>query len=102
MPLIDAAPERDPRIVAIGDSDFVTNELIDGFMNRDLFVNSVAWLMGEVEHIAIRPNTSRASRFQLTAEQFSLLQMLSLFVLPEAIAIVGVLAWWSRRRSPGR
>ncbi|MEE3331512.1 MAG: GldG family protein [Myxococcota bacterium] len=102
VPVIDAAPERDPRIVAIGDSDFATNELIDGFMNRDLFVNSVAWLMGEVEHIAIRPNTSRASRFQLTAEQFLRIQMLSLFVLPETIAIVGVLAWWSRRRGLGR
>jgi ABC-type uncharacterized transport system involved in gliding motility auxiliary subunit len=102
VPRIEGAPESDPRIVAIGDSDFATNELITGFMNLDLFVNSVAWLMGETEHIAIRPNTARASRFQLTAEQFSRLQMLSLFVLPEAIAVMGVFAWWSRRKSSER
>ena len=102
VPNIDGAPERDPRLVAIGDSDFATNELIDGFLNRDLFVNSVAWLMGEVEHISVRPNQSRASRFQLTQAEFSVLQMISLFVLPEAIAIFGVFAWWARRDSAAR
>jgi hypothetical protein len=27
--------------------------------------------------------------------------MLSLFVLPEAIAVIGVVTWWVRRRAPG-
>jgi len=96
----DSAPEA--RIVVYGDSDFATNELIDGYRNRDLFVNSVNWLMGDEEHIAIRPNRSRASRFQLTSGQFRTIQLLSLFVLPEAIAVLGVIAWWSRLKAPGR
>lgn len=88
-----------PRLVAFGDSDFATNELFEGFLNRDLFVNSVAWLLGEVEHIGLRPNRARASRFQLSGEQFSLMRTLSLFVLPETIAILGVFAWWTRRNA---
>jgi ABC-type uncharacterized transport system involved in gliding motility auxiliary subunit len=97
----DAAPKK-PRLVVFGDSDFATNQLIDAYRNRDLFVNSVNWLLGDVEAIAVRPQQSRASRLQLSNEQLSTIRYLSLFVLPELIAIAGVLAWWSRRRAPGR
>ena len=92
------APE--PRLVVFGDADFASNELIQAYRNQDLFVNSVNWLMGDVEAISIRPNRSRASRFQLTQAQFQRLRSLSLFVLPEAIAVLGVFMWWSRRH-PG-
>ena len=37
----------------------------------------------------------------MSQEEFRTIQYLSLFVLPEAIAIVGVLTWWWRRKSPG-
>jgi ABC-type uncharacterized transport system involved in gliding motility auxiliary subunit len=90
----DAAP---PRLAVFGDADFASNELLDAYRNRDLFLNTVNWLMGDVEAISIRPNVSRASRFQLTAEQFQSIRSLSLFVLPEAIAVLGVFVWWSRR-----
>jgi len=98
----DEAKHRDPRLVVFGDSDFASNQAIDAYRNRDLFVNSVNWLIGDVEAIAIRPNKSRASRLTLSTEQFSQIRYLSLFVLPELIAVAGVLAWWSRRRAPGR
>jgi ABC-type uncharacterized transport system involved in gliding motility auxiliary subunit len=90
---------REARLVVFGDSDFMTNELIEAYRNRDLFLNTVNWLIGDVEAIAIRPNRARASRFQLTTEQFMTIRSLSLFVLPEAIAVLGVLTWWSRREA---
>jgi ABC-type uncharacterized transport system involved in gliding motility auxiliary subunit len=93
---------KDPRLVVFGDSDFASNQALEAYHNRDLFVNSVNWLIGDVEAIAVRPVKSRASRLQLTEEQFSQIRALALFVLPELIAIAGVLAWWSRRRAPGR
>ena len=89
------------RLVVFGDADFASNEMIDAYLNRDLFVNSVNWLLGDVEAIAVRPNRSRASRFQPTADEFQRIRLLSLFVLPEALAILGVFTWWSRRQSPG-
>jgi ABC-type uncharacterized transport system involved in gliding motility auxiliary subunit len=94
--------ERKPRLVVVGDSDFASNQLIEAYRNRDLFVNAVNWLLGDVEAIAIRPARSRASRLELSTQQFSQIRYLSLFVLPEAIAVCGVVAWWSRRRAPGR
>jgi ABC-type uncharacterized transport system involved in gliding motility auxiliary subunit len=94
--------EPEARLVVIGDSDFASNQLISEFRNRDLFVNAVNWLIGDVEAISIRPGQARASRIELSAEQFLQIRYLSLFVLPEAIAVLGVIAWWSRRRAPGR
>lgn len=90
------------RLVVFGDSDFVTNQLIDAYRNRDLFVNSVNWLLGDVEAISIRPSLARASRFNPSQEQFGTIRYLSLFVLPELIAVIGVGAWWWRRKAPGR
>jgi ABC-type uncharacterized transport system involved in gliding motility auxiliary subunit len=100
-PELPVEPEAgaEPRLVVFGDADFASNEYLDVYLNRDLFLNSVNWLMGDVEAIAVRPNRSRASRFQLTADQFRTIRSLSLFVLPEAIAVLGVFTWW-RRRNP--
>jgi len=96
-----AAP-KSARIVVMGDSDFASNQLIREFRNRDLFVNSVNWLLGDVEAISVRPGQPRASRLQLSGEQFLEIRYLALFVMPELIALFGVIAWWQRRRAPGR
>jgi ABC-type uncharacterized transport system involved in gliding motility auxiliary subunit len=98
----DAGDGDGGRLVVFGDSDFATNQLLDAYRNRDFFVNSVNWLLGDVEAISIRPSTARASRFNPSQEQFTTLRYLSLFVLPELIAVLGVGAWWWRRRAPGR
>jgi len=90
------------QLVVVGDSNFATNALIGEFRNKDFFVNSVNWLLGDVNAISIRPNRARASRLSLSSAQFLQIRYLSLFVLPELIAGLGVLAWWSRRRAPGR
>jgi ABC-type uncharacterized transport system involved in gliding motility auxiliary subunit len=92
--------KKEPRLTVFGDVDFADNEFIEAYSNRNLFVNSVNWLIGDVEAISIRPAQSRASRFQLSADQFRTIRSLSLFVLPQAIAVLGVFTWWSRRHAP--
>jgi ABC-type uncharacterized transport system involved in gliding motility auxiliary subunit len=89
------------RLVVAGDTNFAANEFIDAGRNRDLFLNAANWLIGDVEAISIRPNTSRPSRFQLTAQEFAGIRSASLFLLPEAIAVLGVFTWWSRRHPAG-
>ena len=98
----EEAEGRAPRLVVFGDSDFATNGYIENYRNRDLFVNSVNWLSGDDDAITIRPNLSRASRFQLSSEDYVAIQYFSLFVLPQVIALVGVFVWWGRRRAAGR
>jgi len=99
----DADSEQaEGRLAVFGDADFAANELLGAYRNRDLFVNTVNWLLGDVEAISLRPNTSRASRFQLSTEQFQTIRFFSLFALPEALAILGVFTWWSRRQNASR
>ncbi len=88
-----------PKLVVFGDSDFASNQAIDAYRNRDLFINSVNWLLGDVEAISIRPPVSRASRLRLSSQELSNIRYLSLFILPEAIAILGAVSWWGRRHS---
>ena len=91
----EAPPE--PRLVVFGDSDFAANHAIEAVRNRDLFVNSVNWLVGDVESITIRPAISRASRVLLSNADLNMLRPLTLFVLPELLMVAGVLVWWRRR-----
>jgi ABC-type uncharacterized transport system involved in gliding motility auxiliary subunit len=93
---------EESRLVVFGDADFASNQLLDFYQNRDLFVNTVNWLLGDVELISVRPNQSRASRFQLTASQANTIRLFSLFALPEALAVVGVFIWWTRRQTDRR
>ncbi len=90
-------PPPEPRLVVFGDSDFAANHAIEAVRNKDLFVNSVNWLLGDIESITIRPSTPRASRVLLSNADFNTLRPLALFVLPELLMIAGVLVWWRRR-----
>lgn len=97
----EAKKQQQARLVVVGDTDFATNGLLSQFRNKDFFVNSVNWLLGDVEAISVRPTATRASRLQLTPEIFQQLRYLTAFVLPELIALAGIFVWW-RRRAPAR
>jgi ABC-type uncharacterized transport system involved in gliding motility auxiliary subunit len=90
------------KLVVFGDSDFATNQWIGQFRNRDIFLNSVNWLLGEPEGITIRPRRPGASQLAVTDDTLRSIRTAALFVVPEAIAVLGVIAWWRRRRAPGR
>ncbi|HVA77433.1 MAG TPA: Gldg family protein [Candidatus Binataceae bacterium] len=85
------------RMVVFGSTDFINNQHIANFYNRDFFVNSADWLAGEENSISIRPRSLRASRFRLTVDQFSIVFAFSVLLLPETLLILGIAVWWERR-----
>jgi ABC-type uncharacterized transport system involved in gliding motility auxiliary subunit len=85
------------RMIVFGDTELVNNQYLDNFFNRDFFMNSADWLVGEGSAISIRPRTMRASRFALTVTQFSIVFVLSVLLLPELLIIAGIYVWWQRR-----
>lgn len=85
------------RIVVLGDTDFANNQYIDNFFNRDFLMNSVDWLAGQANAITIRPRTLRASRFNLTIQQFDVVFVLSVLLIPELLLLAGLAVWWERR-----
>jgi ABC-type uncharacterized transport system involved in gliding motility auxiliary subunit len=102
--ILEAAGDasQEARLAVFGDSDFASNQMLDSYQNRDLFVNTVNWLLGDVEAISVRPNRSRASQFQMAASQKRTVQLLALFAIPEVLAVVGVTIWWTRRQTARR
>jgi gliding motility-associatede transport system auxiliary component len=87
----------DARMVIFGSTEFAENQFISEFFNRDFVINSTDWLAGEEAQISIRPRELRASRFRLTVDQFSIVFVLSVLLLPELLLIMGVAVWWERR-----
>ncbi len=96
-----AAPdsERKPetRIVALGDSDFATNETIGFGGNRDFFMNALNWLSQQENLIAIRPRQPLDHRLTLTEDQTLLILILSLLVIPGLVFASGIYSWWRGR-----
>ncbi len=95
----DTLKTREGRLVVIGDGDFVTNRHNAKAFNADFFVNVVNWLTGEEAFITIERPSPRAALAQMTREEFATFQYLAIFVLPEAILLLGIVNWWQRRRS---
>jgi ABC-type uncharacterized transport system involved in gliding motility auxiliary subunit len=85
------------RLVVFGDTDFANNQYINNFFNRDFLMNSVDWLAGQANAITIRPKSLRASRFNLTIQEFDVVFVLSVLLIPELLLLIGIAVWWERR-----
>ncbi len=94
----DKAPDE-ARLVVFGSSMFADNErLVPGqSLNRDLFLNSVGWLVGQEALVSIRSRSVRASRAELTGSQAVQIFYLSVLILPELLIATGIAIWWRRR-----
>ena len=57
----DNQPDKkaETRVVAIGDSDFASNAALGVQGNRNLFLNTINWLVQQENLISIRPPRSR-------------------------------------------
>ena len=84
-------------LVALGDSDFVTNKHLEQG-NPDIFMNSVNWLAEEEELISIRPKDQGQSQIRsLTGRQLRSVKTASIFAVPILLLIAGAIVWWKRR-----
>lgn len=92
----EAKFDKVSRVVVFGDSDFILNQSLPSYANRDLILNTINWMVGEEGGLTIRPRSIRASAAPLTREQLIGLFSSSLLV-PELLLLFGLFVWWSRR-----
>jgi ABC-type uncharacterized transport system involved in gliding motility auxiliary subunit len=86
------------RLVVVGDSDFITNELASApVLNADLFLNMVNWVAQDEDLISIRPREPEDRRVFLSRQQIMNVILFSLLILPGVILVIGVSVWWGRR-----
>lgn len=91
----DFAPAPGGRLVVIGDADFANNRFVDLGNNRDLFLNSLAWLVDEEDQLGERPE--QGDVLELTEMQGAALILVTVFLVP-GLAIVAALLTLLRRR----
>jgi hypothetical protein len=95
-----ATPERQMRVAVYGDSDFVANEFIrrGGGANRDLFLRTLAWLLGEQEATIVAVDPLENRRLELTARTQAWMYLINLGLLPLIPLVAGIVLYIRSRR----
>ena len=89
------APEG--RVVAVGDADFASNQLLGFQGNQDFFLNTIAWLAEDADMISIRPKEAENQAMFLSRQAQQNIAWLALAILPGLFVVLGILVWWKRR-----
>ena len=86
------------RVVVFGDSDFASNDFMLQGNNQDLFLNSLAWLVGEEDQISIRSNEAGKGTLTMSAVQFALSILITMMLVPGLCIGAAALTWVRRRK----
>ena len=86
------------RIVVMGDSIFLGNQMIDSAANRDFANYALNWLLNRPELMeGIGPRPVSEYKILMTQSQVKSAYAILLGGLPGAALLVGTLVWWRRR-----
>jgi ABC-type uncharacterized transport system involved in gliding motility auxiliary subunit len=83
--------------VVFGDSDFFANNFIHNNLNRDLAMNTIAYLAKDKDLISIRPKEPKGTKLAMTGRSFVGLTLGFIVPLPIGLFLFGGLIWWRRR-----
>ena len=100
-PVLPGEELRQGRIVAYGNAQFANNFFVEFLGNKDLFANSVAWLVHDAQGVGHRNPQQRlgVNQFFVSEEDGTRLFWSSAVVLPGIFAAVGMLLVARRRWS---
>ena len=88
---------KEGRFVAVGSSNFISNNILRFNGNRDLFLNMMNWLSSDEDLISIRPKEPEDRRLSLSRRQMSTIFSSSVIGLPLVVVALGLMVWWKRR-----
>jgi len=93
---------RDGQLIVYGNAEFASNFFIEYLGNKDLFVNSVAWLARDQEGLAERGRRQEPGRnqFFLNEDEGNRIFWIAAVALPALFGVIG-LALVARRRWGG-
>jgi len=87
--------EAGGRMVVIGDSEFASNALINVGNNKDLLLNTIAWLTKEEAQIGERPSDVDVLEISMPGQ--ALVCLISVIFVPGSTALFGALVLFRRR-----
>ena len=93
-----AQPGEDARLVVFGDADFVSNAFLRRQGNRDFFLRSLSWLMGEEEATIVSVDNRQNRRIELTERTRTWMYIVNLVALPFIPLLAGVFVYLRSQR----
>lgn len=100
MVIASVKGEKEAKIAAFGDSDFVNNSYLNILGNKDFFLNTVGFLAEEKDLIAIRPKTKSkalSGALVLSKKQSKFIFWFVVVVLPAVVLLIGAIIFLRRR-----
>jgi ABC-type uncharacterized transport system involved in gliding motility auxiliary subunit len=83
--------QKETYVIAVGDSDFITNSMYMTQGNRDLFLNTVNFLANRGDFITVRPKQQESVFLTLTAQQGRVAFFVSMILVPIFVIVLGIL-----------
>jgi ABC-type uncharacterized transport system involved in gliding motility auxiliary subunit len=91
-------PGNSARLVVFGDADFISNAFLRRQGNRDFFLRSLSWLIGEEEATVVSVDDRQNRRIELTERTHALMYIVNLGALPLIPLLAGVFVYLRSRR----
>ena len=86
------------RLVVIGDADFASNSFFPYMSNADLVLALLAWLVHEERAPTVKPPIEVLPTVALTGRQVRAIFLTTVVAVPGAVALIGGVVVWRRRR----
>jgi len=91
--------DRQQRVVVVGNASFLANSFVGNAGNLDLGLNTVNWLAGADNLVAIQPQPGADARLELDQITLYLIAFSFLLALPVAFVLTGAVIWRRRRQA---
>ncbi|RMF97316.1 MAG: hypothetical protein D6734_02390 [Candidatus Schekmanbacteria bacterium] len=95
---IKTEDEKAANILAIGDSDFISNAYLGISGNSDVFVNCIRWITDQEDMIVIPRKPREFSSVNITRSEGNMLFISSVITFPGIILLVGAFIFLKRRK----
>jgi hypothetical protein len=89
---------RPYRMIVVGDADFASNSFFPYLANADIVLAGVSWLLREDRLPSLKPPVEVLPTVTLTNAQVRWIFILTVILLPGAVALTGFGVWLWRRR----
>ena len=93
-----AAGAQPYRLIVVGDADFASNSFFPYLANADIALAGVSWLLREERLPTLKPPVEVLPTVALTNAEVRWIFILTVLLLPGAVALAGFGVWLWRRR----
>ena len=101
VPLVTVgqSTDRNRRVAVFGDADFANDANFTQYGNGDMIINTIDWAAGQENLINLTPKDN-VQRVLVTPTRYTLGLILfgSVFLVPGAVLVAGVIVWIQRRK----